>query len=342
VSKLLLIGENVPSSLCHEEIPESSYLVDPELKEIMGRKIPYHIESLSHNSQAAFKSDMANYMTWCRKNNVCAIPVESIVLRKFVLDMAANQKAPTTIQRYLSTVNKIHQVLGLAKPASEPEVVSAMKNINEFSEHEVRQAQPFREVNLNILGSIIDKDSLKDVRDMAIIACAFSTLLRRSEVARIEVNNLEFDPLEGDGSVEIKKIKSKKGRTDIHYAYLSPIATFWVKKWLEMSEIESGRLFRSLTKHQTVRRRPVDGQVVAMAINRLGRMINKDFNFTGHSTRVGAAIEMVANGIETTKAMNAGRWKDHKTFMRYIARIQAKENGMAELYRKKQGGMAGQ
>jgi hypothetical protein len=33
--------------------------------------------------------------------------------------------------------------------------------------------------------------------------------------------------------------------------------------------------------------------------------------------------------------MNAGRWKSHKTFMRYVSKLHAKENGMAQLYRKK-------
>ncbi|MBE0468212.1 MAG: tyrosine-type recombinase/integrase [Methyloprofundus sp.] len=324
----------------YEEVPEHDHTIDPSLQEGMRKKVPYYIESLSKNSQEAFKYDMAVYMTWCKKNRHCALPAHPLVMRKFIIQQHADKKAPTTIQRRLSTINKLHKILGLTRPGEEPEVVSALKNIQEYSEHEVRQAQPFRESNLTILGSVVDKNSIRDVRDLAITALAYSTLLRRSEVAKLEVGHIEFDS-EGDAVVEVKKIKSKKGNKDIHYAYLTPFATFWVKRWLKMSGVAEGLLFRSMTKHGTLRRRGLTGQMVAMSINRMGLLIDEDFHFTGHSTRVGAAQDMVASGVETTKAMNAGRWKDHKTFMRYVARLSAKENGMAELHRKKSGQGAG-
>jgi hypothetical protein len=34
--------------------------------------------------------------------------------------------------------------------------------------------------------------------------------------------------------------------------------------------------------------------------------------------------------------MNASRWRDHKAFIGYVANLNAKENGMAEVF-KKQG-----
>lgn len=335
MSELINYNDNTLQLLNYEELPKSEFVIAPELKEIMQKKIPYYIDSLAHNSQAAFKSDMGIFLSWCRENGYSAIPVEPTVLRRFVIEQA-KEKAPSTIQRRLSTINKIHQILKLIKPAAEPEVVSAVKTIQENSDYEVRQAQPFREFNLSILGSIINKESLLDVRDLAIIALAHSTLLRRSEIAKVKTSHLDFDVTTGDATIEVRKIKSKKGDRSVHYAYLSPFATYWLKKWLELSGIEEGSLFRGLTKHETLRRRPLCGASIATSINRMGRLINDDFHFTGHSTRVGAAQDMVANGIETTKAMNAGRWKDHKTFMRYVAKLHAKENGMAELSRKKQ------
>lgn len=318
----------------YEEVPENDFSIDPLLEEEMRKKVPYYIESLSKNSQEAFRYDMAVFMGWCTKNRHCAIPAHPLVMRKFIIWQYTEKKAPTTIQRRLSSINKLHKILGLSRPGEEPEVVSALKNIQEYSNYEVRQAQPFREANLTILGSVIDKENLRDVRDLAITALAYSTLLRRSEVSKLEVGHIEFDP-DGDAIVEVKKIKSKKGNTDIHFAYLTPFATFWVKRWLKMSEIVEGSLFRSMTKHGTLRHRSLTGEMIALSINRMGRLIDEDFHFTGHSTRVGAAQDMVSAGVETTKAMNAGRWKDHKTFMRYVARLSAKENGMAELHRKK-------
>lgn len=328
--------DNLAFLPAHDEAPQSDHTIDPSMKEGMRTKVPYYIESLSKNSQEAFRYDMGVFVSWCKKRSHCAIPVHPLTLRKFIIEQHGEGKAPTTIQRRLSTINKLHKILGLTRPGDEPEVVSALKNIQEYSDYQVRQAQPFRESNLNILSSIIDKESIRDVRDLAITALSYSTLLRRSEVARLRVEHIEFDA-GGDAIVEIRKIKSQKGNKDIHFAYLTPLATFWVKRWLKISGIVDGILFRSITRHGTLRSRGLTGQMVAMSINRMGLLIDEDFHFTGHSTRVGAAQDMVAAGVETTKAMNAGRWKDHKTFMRYVARLSAKENGMAELHRRKNG-----
>ena len=316
-----------------DDLPINDMLIDSSIRNALMKKIRYHIEGLAENSQLAFRSDMGVFLNWCREHNHQAIPVSPQVFRKFLL-MEAHDKSPATILRRVATVNKIHK-LADCKPLTEyPEVVSALKVIQEYSSYEKKQAESARYKQIQTISALIDKDRLLDVRDYAVLQFAYSTLLRRSEVAKVQVEHFEYDPETRDGLVKIDKIKSKKGVRDTHYAYLSEQACFWLMRWLKLSGIKEGYIFRSLTRYETLRPRSLDGRGISSAINRMGLYLGDDFHFTGHSTRIGAAQDMVSSGIETTKAMNAGRWRDHKTFIGYVAKLNVKENGMAEFFRK--------
>ena len=54
---------------------------------------------------------------------------------------------------------------------------------------------------------------------------------------------------------------------------------------------------------------------------------------SGHSTRVGAAQDMIACGIELPAILQAGRWKSTAMVNRYGERLLAHRSGAAQLAR---------
>jgi hypothetical protein len=50
---------------------------------------------------------------------------------------------------------------------------------------------------------------------------------------------------------------------------------------------------------------------------------------SGHSTRVGAAQDLLALNIDVASVMQAGRWKDTRMPMRYGEKVLAQRGGMA-------------
>ena len=54
---------------------------------------------------------------------------------------------------------------------------------------------------------------------------------------------------------------------------------------------------------------------------------------SGHSTRVGAAQDMIAADLELPKIQQAGRWKSPAMVSRYGERLLARRGGAAELAR---------
>ena len=59
---------------------------------------------------------------------------------------------------------------------------------------------------------------------------------------------------------------------------------------------------------------------------------------SGHSTRVGAAQDMIAAGIELPAILQAGRWKSPAMVNRYGERLLARRSGAAQLARLQRRG----
>jgi hypothetical protein len=58
-----------------------------------------------------------------------------------------------------------------------------------------------------------------------------------------------------------------------------------------------------------------------------------DLRLGAHSTRIGAAHDMVAAGIDLTTVMHAGGWNDPKMPRYYTRELAARDSGMARLVR---------
>lgn len=65
-------------------------------------------------------------------------------------------------------------------------------------------------------------------------------------------------------------------------------------------------------------------------------------SFAGHSTRIGAAQDLVAGGQDLLAVMQAGGWRDPKMPARYTEHLAAMGGGMAQLWgRERHADVAG-
>lgn len=324
---------NVVNSIGDIEHHKADKLYSDRIKSRFNNKVGYHLNSLSKNSQTAFNSDTSIFIQWCKEHNFCALPVHEEVLRVFLIEQA-KKLSPKTVDRRLTSISTLHKILGLKNPREEPEVYSTIRAIYEDSDYIQKQAQPFRLKDICIIPYKIQDDKVKDIRDVAITLIAYEALLRISEVARIKVKDIKFNEYDGSGILNIEYVKGRKGEKKAHCAYLTENCCSWIKKWLSASEIKEGYLFRKTNKWNKVCESKLSSESIADSINRMGRLIDSNFKFTGHSTRVGAAQDMIANNIELSAAMQAGRWNDYDTFFNYTKHLNAKETGMAQMLRK--------
>ena len=110
--------------------------------------------------------------------------------------------------------------------------------------------------------------------------------------------------------------------------YLARDSMALVREWRERSGVCEGRLFRSLNRGALGER--LDASQVprifkAMA-ERAGLPGEVVSGISGHSTRVGAAQDMVAGGIAMAAILHAGRWKTTAMVNRYGERLLARRS----------------
>ena len=201
--------------------------------------------AFSDNTERAIRSDLVVYAAWCSDRGFDALPACPGTVAAFVDAMAKSSRAPATVRRYVASIAVAHKAVGHGKTLKSPLVRLALQRMHRRKGR--RQAQalgltwPLRQRLLDAAG-----DRLIDVRNRALLAVAYDTLLRRSELTALQVNDLAVE-IHGAATVLVRRGKSDaEGRGAMVYLARDSLAL--VREWLHRSRIDGGRLFRSLSK----------------------------------------------------------------------------------------------
>ena len=291
--------------------------------------------AFSHNTERALRADVEIFGSWCRRHVRAALPASAATVVAFIDDMA-RVKAPATVRRYVSSIATLHKALRETNPMESAVVKLALQRMHRRRGRRQAQVQgltwPLRNRLLEAAG-----DRRIDVRNRALLAVAYDTMLRRSELVSLEVSDLL---VEADGSATLL-VRSGKTDPDGRGAmlYLARDTVQLVQAWLEASGAGEGRLFRSVRKDGTVRETLGPGQVPRI-YKRMARRAGLPDDIVdalaGHSTRVGPVQDMIACGIELPAILQSGRWKTTRMVHRYGERLLARQSGAAQLAERQQ------
>ena len=287
--------------------------------------------AFSANTRRALKADLRIYTAWCAEQGHQALPATPATIAAFVDAMAAT-RAPATVRRYVASIAMAHRATGSPEAPRSPAVRLALKRMHR--DRGRRQAQapgltwPLRKRLVEAAG-----DRAIDVRNRALLAVAYDTMLRRSELAALRVCDLAVDRT-GAATVLVRNSKTDaEGEGAV--LYVAPDSMALVAEWLELSGVADGRLFRSLCRGRLGE--GLDPSQIPRIYKALARRAGIEAELadrlSGHSTRVGAAQDMVAHGIELPAIQQAGRWKTTATATRYAERLLAARGGAAQLAR---------
>ncbi len=159
------------------------------------------------------------------------------------------------------------------------------------------------------------------------LAVAYDTLARRSELVALQVVDLAHGP-HGDGTIAIRRSKTDQEGTGT-VRYLAPDTMRHVAKWLAVAGITDGVLFRAVLKGAQIGG-GLDGAEVSRRFKgmaeKTGIAAVDVTRIPGHSSCVGAAQDMVRHGVERPAVMQAGGWRTAEMVSRYTARLDARRN----------------
>ncbi|MGH9644643.1 MAG: tyrosine-type recombinase/integrase, partial [Terriglobales bacterium] len=291
------------------------------------------------NTMRARRSDWRVFIRFCAERHFTPWPAAPVVVREF-LEASFSAPAPrsvATVERYLSTIAHAHTLGDLPDPTKTPHVKGAYRHL--------ARGRPSSQPRAALRGSHIayalehlETENLAwDLRTKALLATAYCTMARRGELVALRMPDVSFSAEARDGVVLIHNTKA--GREDSRY--LSREAVTWLKAWLEHAQIREGAVFRRFTPAGTVGQNAIAPQEVARIIQRVARALNVQgadgvpvwpaAHISAHSTRIGAAHDLAASGIDLTSIMHSGGWNDPKMPRYYTRELAAQESGMARM-----------
>ncbi|MET8233318.1 site-specific integrase [Micromonospora sp. NPDC005298] len=246
------------------------------------------------------------------------------IATEYINHLAEEAKAPSTIDRALAAIAVAHRSVATDGARA---VLRTYRRDSADGGRKVRKARPLLVSNLRLTVDTLDPDKLAGLRDRSILVLGFALGARRSEIAALDIEDLDFN--EHGLEVTIRRSKTDKDATGhkVHVPYgtneqTCPVRT--TRAWLAaLAEcgVASGALYRRIDKHGQLGRAPhgrgsadgrISGQAVAIIVQRtaLAADIDAASVFSGHSLRRGFATETRRAGHDQIRIGRHGGWKD--------------------------------
>lgn len=305
-------------------------------------------EAFSENTWNQLISVMRICGTWAKENGRNFLPMSPAELRDYLLWLQTSGRASSTIGTHASLISMLHRNAGVTPPNISPLVFRAVKKINRtavITGERVGQAIPFRIGNLLALDACwSDSERLQQTRDLAFLHLAYATLLRVSELGRLRVREISRS-VDGRILLDVAWTKTIVMTGGLIKA-LGTLSSQRLTEWLERSGLinePDAFIFGSI--HRTNRatistENPLSTRALEDIFVRAWRDAgpgkdalpnkNRYKTWSGHSTRVGAAVDMATKKYSTAQIMQEGTWKKPETVMRYIRHVDAHEGAMVD------------
>lgn len=174
-----------------------------------------------------------------------------------------------------------------------------------------------------------DTRSLTGLRDAAILSVASDAMLRVSEVAALDVNDIERAE-DGTGRLTIRSSKTDQEGTGV-VVFLGAPTVRRVLAWTEAAGLRHGALFRRVRRGDVLGPGRLSARAIRTLIARRAADAGVEGRVSGHSMRVGAAQSLAAAGASVVEMQVAGRWHSPAMPGRYARAELAARGAVARL-----------
>lgn len=283
------------------------------------------------NTLRGWRADWRGWTGYCSRVSAVPLPVTLPVLRGYLMERVAAGRKRATLERLLSTLSIMHRLIGLPSPMDSMEFRLMWRALRrERLTARQKQAKGLTMSDLETILATLDPDAPRDVRDAALLCTAFEAMFRRSELVSLRVEDLS---VEADGSGRMFLAHSKTDQEGAGVLqYLTPSTVELLRSWMSMANISDGPIFRSCAHNRESFDKPLSGRDVARIFKARALASGLDAErISGHSTRVGATQDLMANNYSAAEIMRQGRWKTERMIVRYSENLNAGRSAMARM-----------
>ena len=281
--------------------------------------------SKAPNTIKAYQSDFNDFQLFCGKNGFKSLPTDPKIVSLYLTYLTTKEAKMSTLKRRLVSIGVIHKLKGHYLDTKHPVIIENVMGIKRRKGSFQKGKKPILINDLKKIIDVIDqqkKENIKKFRDRSIILIGFSGGFRRNEIVSLNFDDIDFVS-------EGVKIYIRRSKTDqfgegsikalpyFDNTQYCPVLS--LKRWIEISNISSGPLFRRFSKGSRLTENRLTDQTVALLIKEylmLAGIDNK--NYSGHSLRSGFATSVAEFGAEERSIMAMTGHKSTEMVRRYI------------------------
>jgi site-specific recombinase XerD len=281
--------------------------------------------SKANNTIRAYRSDFKDFSVFCAKNSLKSLPTDSKIVALYLTYLSSKGVKISTLKRRLVSLGVIHKLKGHYLDTKHPIIIENLMGIKRKIGSFQQGKKPILINQLKSIINVIDNEKTKEIkkiRDKTLILIGFGGGFRRTELVSIDCNDIEFVS-------EGVKIIVRRSKTDQfgegmvkglpYFSNQNYCPVMHLKKWLELSNIKSGPLFRRFSKSYKLSKNRLTDQSVALLLKKyldIAGIENK--NYSGHSLRSGFATVSAESGADERSIMAMTGHKTTQMVRRYI------------------------
>ncbi len=292
-----------------------------DLEQLKARVNHYMYSAKAVNTRRGYRSDWLDFEKWCNENGYVSMPTSDEAVILYISVLAEAHVKMSTIGRRITSISIAHQAKGLASPTHSLKVKTVWKGIR--NEHGVAELgkTPILVEDLRLIVEFLPIN-MRGFRDRALLLIGFAGAFRRSELVRLNVDDIVF--MDNGLTILIRKSKTDQeglGRkVGVPYgSHLETCPVRSLKKWLETACITQGPVFRKVSKSDRVEERRLCDKSVALIVKRAAESAGLDpMNYAGHSLRAGLATSAAIAGVSEWSIMQQTGHKSTAMVRRYI------------------------
>lgn len=271
--------------------------------------------AFADNTLRAYRADFKVFSAWCADNEIDPLSASVTDIANFVTT-PAEHRTTVTIRRRIASISTLLKLNSYPDPTGSPEVILAPKRIHRQKGRAKKQAQPLTKDILEQLVEVTG-DDLVGMRDRVLLMLGYETMRRRSELCNFRFEDIEYLTREKVG------IWLRFSKTDQFgegkFIPISPALAAVIESWRVTLKVNDGYILRKVTKTGRIQAhmRPSSINLRLKVLQRTAKL-NHVAELSGHSFRVGGAIDLLEAGESLEKIMLRGGWKSESTALRYL------------------------
>jgi integrase len=281
--------------------------------------IDFQIGRWSPSTRQVYEGCWRNFTAYCEPLGLMAMPAKPQTIAEFLM-LRAQTHSTSWLSGCLAAIVAVHKIKKKPIRVNETVIRDAWA--------EIRRAKgtakkPKQALDDKAIKRIISKMPPEAVRDRAIILFAYASLMRRSEIAAL--NREDIDVTDTAMIITIRRSKADKAgkgqdvavrRSGTEYC---PVAA--LEAWLTAASIEDGPVFRNRDGTRIIGRTVAD-----VAKKWAGAVGFKALDIGAHSFRRGGITSMFRNGGRMEDIMKISRHATMSIALGYVESQQAASN----------------